>query len=179
MYYNWMPVVLEVPEGNYTGSTLAVAIQELLNGFAVNFGFKVSYHMPTGTIRINATNSEGFGEHNAFTVASDFMVMTWSSMGYDDSPWINREGNVVTIHDFNNLQSVNDALRHDEMTHLDLSVPFYRSYESGLLDLLTVHNLYLRCPNLGGHYSTIGVKGEEGCITKNTCIFQLWVFDFG
>ena len=97
MYYNYTAVVLDVPEGNYTGSTLAVAIQEMLNGFAVNFGFEVTYHIPTGIIRINATNPEGFDEHNEFIVASDFMVMTWSSMGYDDSPWINREGNVVTL----------------------------------------------------------------------------------
>ena len=147
MYYNWMPVVLEVPAGNYTGTTLAVAIQELLNGFAVNFGFEVSYHIPSCTIRINATNAEGLNEQSEFIVASNFMVMTWSNMGYDDEPWIDREGKFVSLHDPNNLQSINDALRHDEMTTLDKSVPFYRSYESGFLDLLTVRNIYLHCPS--------------------------------
>ncbi len=39
MYYNYTPIVLEVPAGNCTGSSLAVAIQGLLNGFAGNFGW--------------------------------------------------------------------------------------------------------------------------------------------
>ena len=35
--YNYDPYVLTLPEGNYTGANLAIAIQELLNGFAVTF----------------------------------------------------------------------------------------------------------------------------------------------
>ena len=36
--YNYNPYVLTLPEGNYTGTQMATAIQELLNGFAVTFG---------------------------------------------------------------------------------------------------------------------------------------------
>ena len=30
--YNYIPYVLELPQGNYTGPQMAAAIQELLNG---------------------------------------------------------------------------------------------------------------------------------------------------
>ena len=39
--YNYDPFVSTSPEGNYTGANLASGIQELLNGFAVTFGFEV------------------------------------------------------------------------------------------------------------------------------------------
>ena len=42
--YNYDAHVLELPEGNYTGPQMAAAIQELLNGFNVTFGFEVLYH---------------------------------------------------------------------------------------------------------------------------------------
>ena len=41
MAYNYDPFVLILPEGNYTGANLASGIQDLLNGFAVTFGFEV------------------------------------------------------------------------------------------------------------------------------------------
>ena len=50
--YNYSPHVLTLPEGNYTGPQMASAIQELLNGFAVAFGFEVIYHSARGTITI-------------------------------------------------------------------------------------------------------------------------------
>ena len=41
----------------------------------------------------------------------------------------------------------------------------YRSYESGFIDLLNVHNVYLHCPNLG-HLNSIGVRGESTIIKQ-------------
>ena len=41
----------------------------------------------------------------------------------------------------------------------------YNTYESGFLDLLNIHNIYLHCPNLG-HVNSIGVKGENTIIKK-------------
>ena len=41
----------------------------------------------------------------------------------------------------------------------------YRSYESGFIDLLNVHNIYMHCPNLG-HFNSIGVRGENTIIKK-------------
>ena len=50
--YSWDSYVLILPEGNYTGSNLASAIQELLNGFADTFNFDVKYHPARGNIRM-------------------------------------------------------------------------------------------------------------------------------
>ena len=65
--YNYDPYVLTLPEGNYTGANLATAIQELLNGFAVTFGFEVLYHPARGTITIEA-KPEGMDSQNKFYI---------------------------------------------------------------------------------------------------------------
>ena len=41
----------------------------------------------------------------------------------------------------------------------------YRTYESGFIDLLNVHNVYLHCHNLG-HFDSIGVRSENTIIKK-------------
>ena len=48
----------------------------------------------------------------------------------------------------------------------NLESEYCRTYESGFIDLLNVHNVYLHCPNLG-HFSSIGVRGEN-IIIKQT-----------
>ena len=57
--YNYDAFVLSVPGGSYTGASLASGIQDLLNGFAVTFGFEVLYHPARGTITIE-TKSGGW-----------------------------------------------------------------------------------------------------------------------
>ena len=90
----WRP---GVPEGNYIESNLASAIKELLNGFAVTFGFDVVYHAARGTISIDA-KPEGMDSHNQFYIPSDFGIMTWEgSNSYAENPWGNSEGFVQTI----------------------------------------------------------------------------------
>ena len=85
--YRWDPFISKVPEGNYTGSNPASAIQELLNGLAVTFDFEVVYHAARGTISIDAT-SEGMGSQNQFYIPSGFGIMTWeSSNSYAENPW--------------------------------------------------------------------------------------------
>ena len=44
-------------------------------------------------------------------------------------------------------------------------MPAEATFESRFIDLLNVHNVYYHCPNLG-HYSTIGVMGENSIIKK-------------
>ena len=89
--YNYDPYVLTLPEGNYTGANLASGIQELLNGFAVTFGFEVLYLPAGGTITIEA-KSEGMGSHHKFYIPSDFGIMTWMSSTDSDYPWRDRQG---------------------------------------------------------------------------------------
>ena len=141
---------------------MAAAIQELLNGFNVTFDFGVLYHSARGTITIEA-NSEGMDEHNKFYVPSDFGIMTWMSSTDSDYPWKDRQGFVTTVD--NSLQSNTGVLRNSYSITVNLESEYYRSYESGFIDLLNVHNVYLHCPNLG-HFNSIGVRGEN-TITKN------------
>ena len=164
MEYNYDAFILIVPEGNYTGVSLAVAIQDLLNNFAVTFLFEVVYQAARGAITIKAT-SEGMDANNRFIIPTDFGVLTWlNNTGYD-YPWKDREGTVQTV-DINNLQSINDVLRNsnNELLPVSLQSEFYRTYESGFLDLLNIHDIYMHCPNVG-HFDSIGVIGESS-ITK-------------
>ena len=87
--------------------------------------------------------------------------MTWPS---NTNPWTNINGFVTTV-DPNNLHSINGVLRNSDMIPVSLESEYYRSYESGFIDLLTVHNVYLHCPNLG-HFNSIGVRGENTIIKK-------------
>ena len=82
-------------------------------------------------------------------------------------PWKNREGIAQPV-DTDNLQSVNGVLRNtdNEFIPVNLQADFYRTYESGFLDLLNIHNIYLDCPNLG-HFNSIGVRGENSIIKKD------------
>jgi hypothetical protein len=153
--YNYNAFVLEIPEKNYTGDTLASTIHELLTNFATNHNFVVSYNVSTGSISINATNNDGIYQEYAFHVASDYNVRSWSG------GWKDRQGNAYPI-DLNNLKSINNVLRNNEMTDYHT---FYREFESGFLDLLNVHNIYLHCPHIGS-YTSIGVRGENTIIKK-------------
>ena len=165
--YNHNPHVLTLPEGNYTGTPMATAIQELLNGFAVTFGFEVLYQPARGTITIEAT-SEGMGSHNKLYKTSGFGIMTWMNSTDSDYPCGHRQGIITTV-EINNLQPINGVLRNSDMITVGLESEYYRSYGSGFIDLLNVHNVYLHCPNLG-HFDSIGVRSESTIIEKSHCI---------
>ena len=86
MAYRWGPFVLILPGGNYTGANLATGIQDLLNGFAVNFDFEVLYHPARGSITIEA-KYEGMDSHYLFYIPSDFGIMAWESNPYAANDW--------------------------------------------------------------------------------------------
>ena len=160
---NWIPYVLNVPEGNYSGSNLVTAIQELLNGLDENFTFEVKYNPARGTVNIEE-KSEGIHANNKFRVPSDFGIMNWMSNTDSDYPWRNIDGTSKTA-DSNNLQYINGVLRNAQMIHHHQLSDYYKSYESGFIDLLNVHNMYVHCPNLG-HFNSIGVRGESTIIKR-------------
>ena len=81
-----------------------------------------------------------------------------------DYPWQTRLGLITSV-DNHNLQSINGALRNSDTINVNLESEHCRSYESGFIDLLNVHNVYLHCPNLG-HFNSIGVRGENTIIKK-------------
>ena len=158
---NYNPQIFTLPEGNYTGRRMAAAIQELLNGFAVTFGFEVLFHSARGTVTIEA-KSEGLGEHNKFHIPSDFGIMNWMNSTDRDYPWQNRQGLFTSV-DNNILQSVNGVLMNSNSITVNLETEYYRSYEIGFIDLLNVQIVYLHCPNLG-HFNSIGVRGVNTII---------------
>ena len=162
--YNYDPFILTIPEGNYNGMTLASAIHDLLTGFAITFELEVVYDVARGTITIEA-KSEGAVSNNGFLTPNDFGIMTWVSNNEGQHPWKDLRGNIQTL-DINNLKSINGVLRnHDDQFVPVLQTEFLRTYESGFLDLLNIHNIYLHCPNLG-RFNSIGVKGEISIIKR-------------
>ena len=82
----------------------------------------------------------------------------------NEYPWKDSEGNLQTV-EISSLQSFNGVLRNPDMITVNLESEYYRSYESGFIDILNVHNVYLHCPNLG-HFNSIGVRVESTIIKQ-------------
>jgi hypothetical protein len=158
--YNWFPYMITIPDGNYDGYRLASGMQDLLNSIEINFTFEVKYNTATGSIKIEET-TEGSG--NAFDVPTDLGIATWDTETNNQYPWRNIEGTIV-YPDVVYPQSINGVLRNTEMVPVNLSF-MYNTYQSGFLDLLNIHNIYIHCPNLG-HFNSIGVRGENTIIKK-------------
>ena len=158
--YNWFPYMITIPDGNYDGYRLASGMQDLLNSIEINFTFEVKYNTATGSIKIEET-TEGSG--NAFDVPTDLGIATWDTETNNQYPWRNIEGTIV-YPDVVYPQSINGVLRNTEMVPVNLSF-MYSTYQSGFLDLLNIHNIYIHCPNLG-HFNSIGVRGENTIIKK-------------
>ena len=163
MTYNWIPYVSNVPEGNYSGSNLVTAIQDLVNAVDGNFTFEVIYNPARGIVNIEE-KSEGIRATNAFLVPGDFGILNWMSNTGSDYPWRNIDDIIKAVDD-NNLQSINGVLRNTQVIQLHQLSDYYKSYESGFLDLLSVHNIYLDGQN-SGHFNSIGVRGENTIIKQ-------------
>ena len=143
--YNWLPYALTLPVGNYNGFNLASGIQDLLNANEINFTFEVVYNTATGTIKVEE-KSEGIHASNAFEVPSDFGIAYWGAEHNGVYPWRNTDETIV-YPDADNLQSINGALRNTHFIPVYLSY-MYKKYESNVLALLSIHNMYMHCPDL-------------------------------
>ena len=139
---------------------MASGLQDLINSIEINFTFEVKYNTATGSIKISET-TEGSG--NTFDVPSDFGITQWDIETNNQYPWRNIDETIV-YPIANNLQSINAVLRNTELTPVRLSY-MYNTYQSGFIDLLNIHNIYIHCPNLG-HFNSIGVRGESTIIKK-------------
>ena len=60
-----------------------------------------------------------------------------------DYPRKDIEGNMQTV-DINNIRPINGVLRNTEVIHFHQLSDYYKSYESGFIDLLNAHNIYLQ-----------------------------------
>ena len=60
------------------------------------------------------------------------------------------------------------------MITINLESEYYRTYGSGFIDVLNVHDVYLHCLDLG-HFKSIGVRGES-TINKRTPVSSSFGF---
>ena len=103
-------LIAKFPEGNYSGSNLVSAVQDLLNALDGNFTFEVIYNPARGTVN-NEEKPEGTHANNAFLVPSGFGIMNWMSITGPDYPWRNI-GDTSKAVGINNVQSVKGVSRN-------------------------------------------------------------------
>jgi hypothetical protein len=149
-------IVVILPTGNYTGLTFASTLQVEVQKKIPNMFFV--YNNARGTITITTST----GDKN-FRILTDnhFIPGYWSQIffEYADEDWKDVNDNPVSV-DANNLMSLNEVIRNEE-----LQPNGNYEFETGFLDLITTHNIYLHCPNLG-HYTCVGVRGETSIVKK-------------
>ena len=90
-----------------------------------------------------------------------------TTIAFNTLKWINKRCHEVDA-DLNHLKPLNDVFRHANMDHYDpRSNQNVIEFDTGFLDLLNVHNICIHSSTLG-HYSSIGVRGENTIIKKVT-----------
>ena len=143
--------VLTIPEGNYTATNLASTLQSVLRATFPNENYTCVYNTARGTITITSIMS--------FRIFTDEQVVQLTnSIGVQFPGWVDHNDLPTTV-DINNLMSMNEILRNSESKSPE------ETFETGFIDLLNVHNIYMHCPNIG-HYNCIGVRGENSIIKK-------------
>ena len=153
----YYPMALEIPSGNYTGISLALALQAELQFAAPGHQFVCTYNLSTGCITIL---SEGVA---LFNVLIDYQAMT--STIPQHIIWKNKIGNDVYVGLYN-LKSLNDVIRHTNNTYYHpLTTPGISSFVTCFIDLFNILNIYIHSSNLG-HYNSIGVRGENTIIKR-------------
>ena len=71
--------------------------------------------------------------------------------------WKKKLGNAVYVDSYN-LKSLNDVIRNTNNTYYHPSTTTgVSSFETGFIDLLNIHNIYIHSSN-PGHYNSIGVR---------------------
>ena len=148
--------ILTGPSGNYTASTLAAMLNDLLQTCCPNDNFPCVYHVSVGTITIPSTIN--------FRAMTDDFVKTLQGI----SSWYGNNNEEIGHPGYNNLRSINEVLRYSTMALSNTS------FETGFIDLLNVHNSYTHSSNLG-HCGSIGVRGENTIICQAALAILLWI----
>ena len=150
-------LALEIPSGNYTGSSLALALQAELQFAEPGHQFVCTYNPATGSITICSETII------VFIILRDFQVMTSTIPEF--IIWKNKFGNDVYV-DLYNLRPLNDVIRNTNNTYYHPSTTSgVSSYATGFIDLSNIHNIYIHSSNFG-HYNSIGVRCENTIIKK-------------
>ena len=138
--------VLIVASGNYTASSLAVTLNNILQTRFPNDNCSCVYNVNVGTIIISSTM--------AFRIMTDEFV---KSLQGNIARWYGNNNGETGHPDYNDLRSINEVFRYSTISSPNTS------FETGFIDLFNVHNIYTHSSNLG-HYSSIGVRGENTII---------------
>ena len=141
--------VLTVPSGNYTASSLATMLNNLLQTRFPNDNFPGVYNVSVGTITIPSTMN--------FRIMTGDFVKTLQGI----SSWHGNDDEAIGHPDYYNLRSINEILRYSTQSSPDTS------FETGFIDLFNVHNIYIYIHSCNlGHNGSIGVRGENTIIKK-------------
>ena len=143
--------ILKIPPKNYTGATLATTIQTQLK--TIDSTFTATYDINNYCITINIATTTII-----FTIPSDDELETSAYLKYTVYPL----SSSLTLNQ-SDLNSWNDIIGNTSSptSAYNYSVPFV----SGMLDLLTIRNIFISSPNLGS-FSTMGARGESNIIKK-------------
>ena len=133
-----------IPPNNYIGTALASKVQELLG--KQDNTFTVTYDSNNHCITIGLT-----------TVNAKFQILADDALTAHASvlPLINVNPN--------SPNSWNDIIGNSTASSTLYSVG--NPYTSGMLDLLSIRNIFISSPNLGS-FSTMGARGESNIIKK-------------
>ena len=145
--------VLTLPEGNYNAATLATTLQSTLQHSFPNENYRCVYNTTKGSITITSDRS--------FRIFTDQQAREIQNtlIGDPSFPgWVDNNNQLTTV-DASDLRSINEIFRHSFPINPETT------FETGFIDLLNVHNVYIHCPNLG-HYNSTGVRGENSIIKK-------------
>ena len=149
-------LALEIPTGNYTGSSLALALQAELQFAEPDHQFVCTYNVARGNITI-------LSETIPLLIIIEFQVMDTTIS--HSLVWENKLSNGVAV-DLHDLKALNEVIRYSNNIHYNpLTTPGINSFVIGFIDLLNVHNSYIHSSN-SGHYNSIGVRGENTIIKK-------------
>ena len=138
--------VIIPPNGNYTASSWAVKLTLLLQTRFTEIGFSCDYNNNVGTIELIISSD------SQLRILTDGAVVSLQG-----NNWYGDGGHHVYSPDINNLRSINEVFKNLVQS------PSGIFSESGFIDLLNVHSIYIHSPNLG-NYNSIGVRGESTII---------------
>ena len=139
--------ILIGPSGNYTASSLATMLNNLLQTRFPNDNLSCVYNVSVGTTTVSSTMN--------FRIMTDGFVKTLQGI----SSWHGNNDEAIGHPGYYNLRSNIEVLRYSTQTYPDTS------FETGFIDLLNVHNICIHSCNLG-HFSSIGVRGESTIIKQ-------------
>lgn len=143
---------LTIPNGNYTGVSLASAIQSLLYKRFPNDDDRVYYESSRGILIFESLRE--------FTIFTDDEVMELTYIQPPFAVWNDVNNEQTSAPELGNAESINEILRNT------VPKPTSTKFETEFLDLINTHNIYIHSPSLGFNYNTIGCKGENSIIKK-------------